>query len=53
MSEEILFGDEIDRANFEEVANTRTKVLKTTTDALTPVVFLLIVSPTLIGTCFI
>jgi hypothetical protein len=53
MSAKNLFGTTTERATFENKARTRRTVTQTTNDALTPVVVLLIVSPTLIGTCFI
>jgi hypothetical protein len=53
MSEMNLFGDTTERALFEEKARERRRVVPTTTDALTPVVVALIVTPSLLGTCFI
>lgn len=53
MSEKSLFGDTAQRTSFEEKARARRSVAETTTDALTPTVVLLIVSPSLVGTTFI
>jgi hypothetical protein len=53
MSEIKLFGDASERARFEAKARRRRTVADTTTDALTPTVVALIVTPSLLGTCFI
>lgn len=53
MNEKNLFGDDIERDAFEADTTKRAGIARVTQDALTPVVVLLIVSPTLIGTCFI
>ncbi|GAA3176845.1 hypothetical protein GCM10010531_33190 [Blastococcus jejuensis] len=53
MSEKNLFGTTSERARFEEKARERRTVTGTATDALTPTVVLLIVSPSLLGTTFI
>ena len=53
MTEKKLFGNADERGEFENTAAERGSQGATTRDALTPVVVLLIVSPTLVGTCFI
>ena len=53
MSEKNLFGDSSERKSFEETARERRSITETATDALTPTVVLLILTPSLIGTTFI